>query len=422
MPTSGRSSPAAAATAASRSDPASIADWSRAIAIVAAVPVGYLISTGLIAACTLLALAPRRRRRSSRSNMSSSFGFIVNELPFVAFYWLLVSTALAIGQGDINSPVGWVAFGLAVLATGGLVVIVWRAVRERPAVDHALVEALGPDWRAGLDPATAARLRRRLPLARILFAPFLFRRLDVERVADIRYGDAGKRNLLDVYRHRSHPRLRPTLIHLHGGAFRSGRKNRQGRPLLYRLASQGWVCVSANYRIRPAVTFPEHLIDAKKVIAWVRKHGPEYGADPAMVFVAGSSAGGHLAALAALTPNDAEFQPGFERDDTSVAAAVLLGGYYGSAGSGGALPSSPLAYVRAEAPPFFVAHGDLDTLVPVDDARRFVTSLRRSSDNPVVYVELPGAQHSFDLFHSIRFETVVDAIEAFAAWVRSRQV
>ena len=102
----------------------------------------------------------------------------------------------------------------------------------------------------------------------------------------------------------------PTLIHLHGGAFVSGRKNSEARPLIYRLASQGWLCISANYRLSPAATFPDHLIDVKKVIAWVREHGHEYGADPAVVFVAGSSAGAHLAALAALTPNDPAFQPG----------------------------------------------------------------------------------------------------------------
>jgi acetyl esterase/lipase len=43
------------------------------------------------------------------------------------------------------------------------------------------------------------------------------------------------------------------------------------------------------------------------------------------------------------------------------------------------------------------------------------------SSNPVVYAELPGGQHAFDLFHSPRFEAVVDGIEAFAAWVRSRE-
>jgi len=53
-------------------------------------------------------------------------------------------------------------------------------------------------------------------------------------------------------------------------------------------------------------------------------------------------------------------------------------------------------------------------------ARRFVDELRGVSANPVVYAELPGAQHSFDLFHSLRFDRVVDAAEAFAAWVRSR--
>jgi hypothetical protein len=42
------------------------------------------------------------------------------------------------------------------------------------------------------------------------------------------------------------------------------------------------------------------------------------------------------------------------------------------------------------------------------------------SSNPVVYAELPGAQHSFDLFHSVRFENVIGAIESFAAWVRSQ--
>jgi acetyl esterase/lipase len=96
---------------------------------------------------------------------------------------------------------------------------------------------------------------------------------------------------------------------------------------------------------------------------------------------------------------------------------VCLYGYYGSLD--GRASSAPLAYARADAPPFLVAHGDKDTIVLVEDARRFVQGLRQSSSNPVVYAELPGAQHVFDVFHSLRFETVVDAIEAFAAWARS---
>jgi acetyl esterase/lipase len=68
------------------------------------------------------------------------------------------------------------------------------------------------------------------------------------------------------------------------------------------------------------------------------------------------------------------------------------------------------------APPFFVTHGDHDSLIPVAAARLFVKRLRATSASPVVYAELPGAQHRFN---SLRFEAVVDGIEAFAAWVRS---
>jgi len=157
------------------------------------VPFGYLNTTAIVAVCTLFALAPRRRREPSQGNVSYWLGFLVNELPFLAFYVVLASTALAIGQGDIDSPVGWTAFALAILATVGLVAVVRRGWQAGPAVDHALHEALGAHWRTQLDPGLAAGLRRRLPLVRILVVPFLFRRRDVERVVNIPYGEAGKR-------------------------------------------------------------------------------------------------------------------------------------------------------------------------------------------------------------------------------------
>jgi acetyl esterase/lipase len=141
----------------------------------------------------------------------------------------------------------------------------------------------------------------------------------------------------------------------------------------------GWVCISANYRLAPAARFPEYLVDVKKAIAWARDHGHVYGADTALVFVAGSSSGGHLALLAGLTPSDPSFQPGFERADTSVAAVISLYGYYGPIDTSASRPSTPFAYVRPDAPPFFVAHGDHDTFVPVEGARRFQATLRQVS-------------------------------------------
>lgn len=370
-------------------------------------PVGYLIAVGLVAVATLLALAPIRRP-PALGRLNWVLSFLINELPFVAIAWLVVDTALAFSQGDVDSSAGWAVFGLAGLAASGLAVVAWRGYRAGPVVEAALRDGLGADWRTALDPTLARALRGRRPYGRIVFLPLAVRGRDVARVADISYGDAGARNRLDVYHSRSGATGGPVLVYLHGGGFRGGRKDREARPLIHRLARQGWLCVSASYRLQPAAGYPESLADARSVVAWVRAHAHEYGADPETVFVSGSSAGAHLAATMALT------------DDT-VAGAVCLYGYYGQVHSAG--PGSAVAaHVGGDRPPFFVTHGENDTYVPVSAARDLVQRLRSASANPVVYAELPGGQHSFDLFHSLRFEAVVDGVEAFAAWVRSRPV
>ena len=155
----------------------------------------------------------------------------------------------------------------------------------------------------------------------------------------------------------------------------------------------------------------------KKVLAWVREHGPEYGADPNVVFVAGSSAGGYLASMAALTANDPSLQAGFEDADTSVTAVVSLYGYYGPVGPE---RSSPMAFDGR-------ARRRSSSCIPSGTRssswRKHAGSSSRSargSANPVVYAELPGAQHAFDFFYSIRFEAVIDGIEAFADGVLRR--
>ena len=112
-------------------------------------------------------------------------------------------------------------------------------------------------------------------------------------------------------------------------------------------------------------------------------------------------------------------QPGFEDADTSITAGIGLYGYYGPLTDEEGPPSTPLAY-DGDAPPFFVFHGDHDTYTAPEGARALVDHLRDGSSSPILYAELPGAQHSFDLFHSVRFETVIDGIEAFAAWIRSQ--
>ena len=82
--------------------------------------------------------------------------------------------------------------------------------------------------------------------------------------------------------------------------------------------------------------------------------------------------------------------------------------------------ASPMHHVGADAPPFFVLHGTNDTIVPVEQARAFASMLRARSHRPVVYAELPRAQHAFDALPSVRVHHTVHAVERFLAVVRGR--
>src|SRR5690606_36817706 len=137
------------------------------------------------------------------------------------------------------------------------------------------------------DPSLRAGLRTRPPVGRILLT-FVFRPRGIERRRNVKYGPAGRRNTLDVYRHRTRPVNAPVLLYFHGGGFVTGFKSLESRALLFHLASRGWVTVSANYRLRPHADFFGHLADVKSVIAWARQHADELGIDPATVVLAGS--------------------------------------------------------------------------------------------------------------------------------------
>ena len=365
-------------------------------------PYGYLIAAVIFFVGTVCALT--RLRGGVLGFISLYFGNNINELPGFVLLFLVANTGLDPMQ-DLETAVGQIASALTLLTGIGLIVVVYRAARTAPVLALTLDHGIGPGWRK--------RRGETIPVFQpaALLGPFFRRRRDVERISNLRYGDAGRYNLLDVYRHRSKPANCPVFIHFHAGGFTQGAKNSQALPLLYALASQGWLCISANYRLGRATAYPNALIDAKKVIHWVRQEAAAYGADVDAIFVAGGSAGGQMALAAACTANDPQFQPGFESADTSVTAAIAFYGYYGW----------PLPPFRPDVAPLFILHGDLDTFVPVEEARAFVDRARRVSKNPVLYAELPGAHHNFDLFHSIRSEAVIDGVEAFTAWVMANR-
>lgn len=376
----------------------------------------------------------------SRSLLGLGISFVAEWLVAELAHWTLLvlggGVVLLVALGGLAHWPGWL--GLAAALVGGVLIVVEMvlATRSGPAVARALADA-------GLDPPPPDRGRWRR-----LLLPFWLRDRRVERIKNLRYADgAGRRHLCDVYRPRGVPATTgaPVLLQIHGGAWLIGNKQQQGRPLMNRMAAHGWVCVAINYRLAPRAKMPAQIVDVKLALAWIRDHIAEYGGDPTRVVVTGGSAGGHLAAMAALTMNAPEYQPGFEAADTSVLAAVPLYPptdlvplftFRGKRASRfadrtaaivfGASPSvdpvrfrewSPIELVTPGLVPFLVVQGAADNLVPVSLTRAFVDKLRELPGQHVVYLELPGAPHAFEVFHSVRAEAAIGAIHQFCAGV-----
>jgi acetyl esterase/lipase len=326
--------------------------------------------------------------------------------------------------------------GLALLIALGVLMAIeirfaWLALRSASAIEKELREEI-----PGEPPES------RFPKSHLWFPLLMLfaRSVKVERGV-VYHSEEKRRVRLDIYRPRGGvpdgERL-PAVIQVHGGGWILGSRAEQGIPLLNHLAANGWIGFNVDYRLSPRATLPEHVIDIKRAIAWVREHADQLGVDPSRVAITGGSAGGHLTALAAVTQNDPALQPGFEDADTSVMAAVPFYGLYDLHDEAkiyrhlhdwlfakvvlketvDEAPNlyrsvSPTHRVTEEAPPFLIFHGDQDSLVPVEDARSFTERLESISQKPVLYVEMPGAEHAFDIFPSVRTARVVECIERF---------
>jgi acetyl esterase/lipase len=404
----------------------------------------FLVASVIGAVFTLNAYRPSHRWQL----LGASFfaGWFTGELALFHLVWQLAATVVFVWLGALGAWPGWVGLGISLASWAGLIGLQAISLRSLYVIEQALKDGLGDDYAEEIGPGMTERLARRVNWRRLAL-PFYLRDRRVERVRNIQYAPgAGRRHRLDVYRPRAGAEKAPVLLQIHGGAWVIGDKGQQGLPLMLHLAAQGWVCVANNYRLSPRSKFPDHLVDCKLALRWVREHVAEYGGDPDFVVVTGGSAGGHLSAQLALTAGDPEYQPGFESVDTSVAACVPFYGvfdlvemmsYQGGPRHGGEAfekmfmgttiaadraafeRASPITRVHADAPPFFVVHGDADNLVPVTQARRFVERLRAVSPEPTLYAEIPGASHAFEVFHSVRTANSVLGVERFLAWLHS---
>jgi len=372
--------------------------------------------------------------------------WLTGELAMVHLLWQVALTALLAFSGLLDSRLAQAGLGLFALSWLGLAYLHIQSMDTPRVLRQALKRGLGEDYRSTL-PAQRQRVLEDGVSAAHWLRPFRMPREGVQVHSHIAYASAGKRNLLDIY-HPMEPREGgfPVLLQVHGGGWMIGEKEQQAKPLMYHLAQRGWLCVAINYRLSPNAAFPAHIVDVKKSVAWIRDNIAEYGGNPEFIAITGGSAGGHLSSLAALTPNYAPYQPGFEEADTSIQAAVPFYGVYDfldrfdirsemsmekmladkvmqcSREQDPELwdKGSPLSNVNEGAPPMFVIHGTHDTLVWVEEARTFVSAMQKESGQAVVYGELPGAQHAFEVFHSVRTDHTVNAVTDFLEWSHAR--
>ncbi|KAE9119846.1 hypothetical protein PF010_g7709 [Phytophthora fragariae] len=270
----------------------------------------------------------------------------------------------------------------------------------------------------------------------------------VAKVQTVAYAHVGKNKttdlLMDVYKHRDTPSNAPIVLYIHGGAWVMSTRETPPLPCIYQIAARGWVVCVFDYQKSPKIAFPEHLIDAKRAIAYLRRNAREkFDANPDYIVVGGESVGGHLASLVALTAADKSLQPGFEEVDTSVRGCIDTYGVHDFKDRHGVYfykdkdhifvrfiellvmqkkmsdadeeweKASPVGWLREEKeselptviPPFLVSHGTLDTLVPFGSSQVFFEQLQlyrqRAQKAPLggvsdVFLEIPGAHHAFN--------------------------
>ena len=130
----------------------------------------------------------------------------------------------------------------------------------------------------------------------------------------------------DVYLPEATGGLCPAILWIHGGGWRSG--NRELGPDLRRyFAGLGFAMVAIDYRLSRATVFPAQIEDVRTAIRWLRSVAPGYGIDATRIGLWGASAGGHLAALAALAPLDCFRPPGALYPDHGHAIQAVAIGY-----------------------------------------------------------------------------------------------
>ena len=238
---------------------------------------------------------------------------------------------------------------------------------------------------------------------------------------DIAYKQIGGITLwLDLYmpENETNP---PLVMWIHGGAWIAGDRK---SPVMLWQVERGYALASIEYRLTGQGVFPDHIIDCKDALIYLKKNAAKYGYDASRIAVAGDSAGGHLASLMGASISHADWEP--EGADCSVQAVVnyygpnalsekwpglsesddwhsdpnavrsqLLGAYiFGKQGRARAAAANPITYIDGSEPPFLILQGDADEIVPYIQ-NVYLRDALEAAGVPVSMHRVHGGGHGF---------------------------
>ena len=382
----------------------------------------------------------KRSNSSFRAILASFlFSWLVGDL---LPQWILLNAAILLlfSYTDIfNQSLGW--GGLIVQLSGWIVLMLrlWIMLNLPERLEQKMEEQLGVQWQKIYPQPVAPH--------NIFEVDWLSwfnpnKVVDDPRIEIIRdqvfHQEAGFQLKLDIYRPRNTKNKHPGILQIHGGAWITGSK-RQASFLMASMAARGWICFSVSYRFSPDIVFPEHLIDIKRALRWIRNNAEEHGLDPDFIIATGGSSGGHLAAMTALTQNQPEFQPGFEKADSSIQGCVPIYGVFNFTDPfdektpfpakakvlqmlcGGTPETQPELYqqitpanwISAKTPPFLLIQGETDALISATETKAFWELLQAHKITDSAFLRLPLVEHAFDIFPTLTAQCIVPTIERY---------
>ncbi len=214
----------------------------------------------------------------------------------------------------------------------------------------------------------------------------------------------GRKLRLDIYTPTSQRPL-PVVIWIHGGGWKYG--NKGYRLFLRNLTRDGFAVASVEYRLSTMAKYPAQIDDCRSALRWLQSNTSRFNLDPHRIFLAGDSAGGHLAALLGIEERAPRIRAvcaiypatdltGFpNKDRPSGFLPDLLGGSVNQKLSL-AREGSPVNHITSSAPPFLIIHGDKDTLVPIAQSHELAQKLQEAGVSARLEI-VHGAGHGFSL-------------------------